>query len=135
MKGTSHARCPLTFLRLAPAINKRRLGNSGCFSNSISLNFTRTGIHKGDRKTFIDTSEENEIIPVRKILQTITTPAYNLHSIQNEYLYQNVSLFNVNWGKDTVRRFENISSPSQENKIFVLNIIDMALRDFKPKKA
>lgn len=37
--------------------------------------------------------------------------------------------------KDTMRRFEDISSLSQENKNFVLNIIDMALRDFKTKKA
>ena len=37
--------------------------------------------------------------------------------------------------KDTMRRFEDISSLSQENKSFVLNMIDMALRDFKTKKA
>ncbi len=37
--------------------------------------------------------------------------------------------------KDTLRRFEDISSLSQENKNFVLNMIDMALRDFKTKKA
>jgi len=37
--------------------------------------------------------------------------------------------------KDTMRRFEDISSLSQENKNFVLNMIDMALRDFKTKKA
>jgi hypothetical protein len=37
--------------------------------------------------------------------------------------------------KDTMLRFEDISSLSQENKSFVLNIIDMALRDFKTKKA
>jgi transcriptional regulator with XRE-family HTH domain len=37
--------------------------------------------------------------------------------------------------KDTIRRFEDISALSQENKNFVLNLIDMALRDFKTKKA
>jgi transcriptional regulator with XRE-family HTH domain len=37
--------------------------------------------------------------------------------------------------KDTMRRFEDISTLSQENKNFVLNMIDMALRDFKTKKA
>lgn len=36
---------------------------------------------------------------------------------------------------DTMRRFEDISSLSEDNKKFVLNIIDMALRDFKTKKA
>lgn len=36
---------------------------------------------------------------------------------------------------DTMRRLEDISSLSEENKKFVLNIIDMALRDFKTKKA
>jgi transcriptional regulator with XRE-family HTH domain len=37
--------------------------------------------------------------------------------------------------KDAMRRFEDISALSQENKNFVLNLIDMALRDFKTKKA
>lgn len=36
---------------------------------------------------------------------------------------------------DAMRRFEDISALSQENKNFVLNMIDMALRDFKTKKA
>ncbi|MCA2952251.1 helix-turn-helix transcriptional regulator [Microcystis sp. M112S1] len=37
--------------------------------------------------------------------------------------------------KSTMRRFEDISTLSEENKNFVLNMIDMALRDFKTKKA
>jgi transcriptional regulator with XRE-family HTH domain len=37
--------------------------------------------------------------------------------------------------KETIRRFEDIAALSQENKSFVLNLIDMALRDFKTKKA
>jgi len=37
--------------------------------------------------------------------------------------------------KNTMRRFEDISTLSDENKNFVLNMIDMALRDFKTKKA
>lgn len=37
--------------------------------------------------------------------------------------------------KDTMRRNEDISALPQENKNFVLNLIDMALRDFKTKKA
>jgi transcriptional regulator with XRE-family HTH domain len=37
--------------------------------------------------------------------------------------------------KNTMRRLEDISSLSEENKNFVLNMIDMALRDFKTKKA
>jgi hypothetical protein len=36
---------------------------------------------------------------------------------------------------NTMRRLEDISSLSEENKKFVLNMIDMALRDFKTKKA
>jgi transcriptional regulator with XRE-family HTH domain len=36
---------------------------------------------------------------------------------------------------DALRRLEDISSLSTENKNFVLNMIDMALRDFKTKKA
>ena len=37
--------------------------------------------------------------------------------------------------KSTMRRFEDISTLSDGNKNFVLNMIDMALRDFKTKKA
>jgi transcriptional regulator with XRE-family HTH domain len=37
--------------------------------------------------------------------------------------------------KSAMRRFEDISTLSDENKNFVLNMIDMALRDFKTKKA
>ena len=37
--------------------------------------------------------------------------------------------------KNTMRRIEDISTLSEENKNFVLNMIDMALRDFKTKKA
>lgn|SRR5690606_28516801 len=36
---------------------------------------------------------------------------------------------------DTMRRLEDISTLSEENKKFILNMIDMALRDFKTKKA
>ncbi len=37
--------------------------------------------------------------------------------------------------KDTMRHIEDISALPQENKNFVLNLIDMALRDFKTKNA
>lgn len=37
--------------------------------------------------------------------------------------------------KNTMQRLEDISSLSDENKNFLLNMIDMALRDFKTKKA
>jgi transcriptional regulator with XRE-family HTH domain len=37
--------------------------------------------------------------------------------------------------KPTVKRLEDISKLPDDNKIFVLNLIDMALRDFKVKKA
>lgn len=36
---------------------------------------------------------------------------------------------------DALRRLEDIAGLSDENKRFVLNMIDMALRDFKTKKA
>jgi hypothetical protein len=36
---------------------------------------------------------------------------------------------------DAMRRLEDIAALSDENKKFVLNMIDMALRDFKTKKA
>lgn len=36
---------------------------------------------------------------------------------------------------DALRRLEDIAGLSDENKKFVLNMIDMALRDFKTKKA
>jgi len=37
--------------------------------------------------------------------------------------------------KQAVKRLEDISKFPEENKNFVLNLIDMALRDFKVKKA
>ena len=37
--------------------------------------------------------------------------------------------------KDTIRRFEDISKLNDENKGFILNLIDMALRDMKAKNA
>ena len=37
--------------------------------------------------------------------------------------------------KQALKRLEDISKLSQDNKNFVLNLIDMALRDFKTKKA
>ncbi len=37
--------------------------------------------------------------------------------------------------KQAVKRLEDITKLPDDNKIFVLNLIDMALRDFKVKKA
>ncbi len=37
--------------------------------------------------------------------------------------------------KDAVDRLVKISELSEDNKSFILNMIDMALRDFKTKKA
>jgi transcriptional regulator with XRE-family HTH domain len=37
--------------------------------------------------------------------------------------------------KQAVKRLEDISKLPEDNKKFVLNLIDMALRDFKTKKA
>ena len=37
--------------------------------------------------------------------------------------------------KQAVKRLEDIGKLPEENKNFVLNLIDMALRDFKVKKA
>lgn len=37
--------------------------------------------------------------------------------------------------KEAIDRLESISDLSEENKKFVLNMIDMALRDFKAKRA
>jgi hypothetical protein len=36
---------------------------------------------------------------------------------------------------EAVRRLEDISALSEENKNFVFNLVDMALRDLKTKKA
>lgn len=37
--------------------------------------------------------------------------------------------------KDAIRRLEDISKLNEENKAFILNLIDMALRDMKAKNA
>lgn len=42
---------------------------------------------------------------------------------------------NLQLDKDAIDRLVKISELNQENKSFILNMIDMALRDFKTKKA
>jgi transcriptional regulator with XRE-family HTH domain len=42
---------------------------------------------------------------------------------------------NLQLDKQAVKRIEDISNLPDDNKTFVLNLIDMALRDFKVKKA
>lgn len=37
--------------------------------------------------------------------------------------------------KQTIKRLEDISSLSEENKNFVLKMVDMAIQNFKTKKA
>lgn len=37
--------------------------------------------------------------------------------------------------REAIKRLENISELNEQNKSFILNMIDMALRDFKTKQA
>ena len=42
---------------------------------------------------------------------------------------------NIELDKDVIERLQRISALTNEDKIFLYNMIDMALRDFKTKKA
>jgi len=42
---------------------------------------------------------------------------------------------NLQLDREAIKRLESISELSEQNKSFILNMIDMALRDFKTKKA
>lgn len=42
---------------------------------------------------------------------------------------------NLQLDREAIKRLESISELSEQNKSFILNMIDMALRDFKTKNA
>jgi len=42
---------------------------------------------------------------------------------------------NLQLDKEAIKRLESISELNEQNKNFILNMIDMALRDFKTKQA
>ena len=42
---------------------------------------------------------------------------------------------NMQLDQDSIKRLEAIESLNENNKMFVLNLIDMALRDFKTKES
>jgi len=42
---------------------------------------------------------------------------------------------NLQLDREAIKRLESISELSEQNKSFILNMIDMALRDFKTKQA
>ncbi|MBS9463275.1 helix-turn-helix transcriptional regulator [Flagellimonas sp. 389] len=62
----------------------------------------------------------------------IATKIADALEISVDYLLGKTSLI---IDKDAIRRLEDISKLNEENKAFILNLIDMALRDMKAKNA
>lgn len=105
------------------------------FGDNMMLLRKKKGISQADLGKMIGTSgdvigryERGDITPSIEAVSKIADAL----EVSVDYL---IGKTKMELDKDTLRRFEDISSLSQENKNFVLNLIDMALRDFKTKKA
>jgi transcriptional regulator with XRE-family HTH domain len=72
--------------------------------------------------------ERGDIIPSIEVVAKIADAL----EISVDYL---IGKTNMELDKDAVKRLEDISALPEQNKNFVINLIDMALRDFKAKQA
>jgi transcriptional regulator with XRE-family HTH domain len=72
--------------------------------------------------------ERGDIIPSIEVVAKIADAL----EISVDYL---IGKTNLELDKDAVKRLEDISALPEQNKNFVINLIDMALRDFKAKQA
>ncbi len=72
--------------------------------------------------------EQNEIKPSIETAKNIADAL----EVSIDYLIGRTSLI---LDKETIHRIEDISKLKDENKKFIFNLIDMALRDMKTKKA
>jgi transcriptional regulator with XRE-family HTH domain len=104
-------------------------------ADNMMLLRKKKGISQADLGKMIGTSgdvigryERGDITPSIEVVAKIADAL----EVSVDYL---IGKTKMELDKDTMRRFEDISTLSQENKNFVLNLIDMALRDFKTKKA
>jgi len=72
--------------------------------------------------------ERGDIIPSIEVVAKIADAL----EISVDYL---IGKTNLELDKDAVKRLEDISALPEQNKNFVINLIDMALRYFKAKQA
>ena len=71
--------------------------------------------------------ERNIMIPSIEVIMKIA----DILEVSIDYL---VGKTNLELDKTTLKRLEDISTLSDENKVFVFRVIDMALRDLKAKQ-
>lgn len=95
----------------------------------------KKGLSQADLGRMIGTSgdvvgryERGDITPSVEVVSKIADAL----EVSVDYLLGKTTL---ELDKQALRRLEDISKLPDDNKIFVLNLIDMALRDFKVKKA
>jgi len=101
----------------------------------MRLSRKKKGISQADLGKLIGTSgdvigryERGDITPSVEVVPKIADAL----EVSVDYLLGKTSM---ELDKQALTRLEDISKLSQDNKNFVLNLIDMAIRDFKAKKA
>lgn len=105
------------------------------FGDNMMLIRKKKGLSQADLGKIIGTSgdvigryERGDITPSIEVVIKIADAL----EVSVDYL---VGKTKMQLDKQAVKRLEDISKLPEENKNFVLNLIDMALRDFKVKKA
>lgn len=101
---------------------------------NMMLTHKKKGLSQTDLGRMIETSvdvigryERGDITPSIKVVSKISDAL----EVSIDYL---IGKTKMELDKQALKRLEDISLPPEENKKFVLNLIDMALRDFKVKK-
>ncbi len=105
------------------------------FGDNMMLIRKKKGLSQADLGRMIGTSgdvigryERGDITPSIEVVSKIADAL----EVSVDYL---IGKTKMQLDKQTLKRLEDISTLPEENKTFVLNLIDMALRDFKVKKA
>lgn len=105
------------------------------FGDNMMLIRKKKGLSQADLGKMIGTSgdvigryERGDITPSIEVVSKIADAL----EVSLDYL---IGKTKMQLDKQTLKRLEDISKLPEENKSFVLNLIDMALRDFKVKKA
>ncbi|HBH07205.1 MAG TPA: XRE family transcriptional regulator [Flavobacteriales bacterium] len=80
-------------------------------------------------RTIIGNYERNTNTPSIEVLVKLA----RVFNVTVDYLIGEGQLSSLN--KDTIKRIEDIENLSEENKNFVLKMIDMAIQNFKTKQA
>lgn len=103
--------------------------------DNMMLTRKKKGLSQADLGKLIGTSgdvigryERGDITPSIEVVSKIADAL----EVSVDYL---IGKTKMQLDKQAVKRLEDISKLPEENKNFVLNLIDMALRDFKVKKA